>query len=229
MGRLEMPEIVARSSDRAVDLEALTYSSEMPLSLEEAFNKARRALSATKSFDEVKGIRDQAETLRAHAKRVKWSLDIQNQCAEIKLRAERKAGGILANMIKNTGQLLRGDMMSPRDKNATLAEMEISKKQSERWQRIYDIPEEAFENFLIQAIAGGIELSQAATLRLARDIKKQATPQDEDQIAQQRIEKIIRSLVALKRDLERTKAEQWSPSSREVVKNLLEDLLSSCK
>lgn len=57
------------------------------------FNKARQELELAKEIDEVKDIRDKAEALRVYIKQAGHSLDMQNQCAEIKIRAERKAGG----------------------------------------------------------------------------------------------------------------------------------------
>ena len=49
-------------------------------------------------MDEVKGIRDQAEALRRYARKGGESLQLQNDIAAIKLRAERKAGTLLADM-----------------------------------------------------------------------------------------------------------------------------------
>lgn len=59
-------------------------------------NQARQALALAKSIDEVKNIRDKAEALRAYAKQAGMGLEMQNECAEIKLRAERRAGEMLA-------------------------------------------------------------------------------------------------------------------------------------
>ena len=56
---------------------------------------------------------------------------MQNLCAEIKLRAERRAGGILGGMEKNRGgnpKLSHDVIGSP-----TLSDFGISKFQSHRW------------------------------------------------------------------------------------------------
>lgn len=47
----------------------------------------------------MKLIRDKAEALRQYIRQQKGSLEMQNQCAEIKLRAERRAGEMLAQDI----------------------------------------------------------------------------------------------------------------------------------
>ena len=55
------------------------------------FRKAKRELALVTRIDEVKEIRDKAEALRAYSKRAGESLEMQNNCAEIKIRAERRA------------------------------------------------------------------------------------------------------------------------------------------
>jgi len=58
------------------------------------------------------------------------SLLLQNQAAELKLRAERKAGGLLADMDLNKGTAApgRSNTMLPR-----LEDLGITKIQSSRW------------------------------------------------------------------------------------------------
>ena len=70
------------------------------------------------------------------------SLEMQNQCAEIKLRAERRGGEILKNMPKEPGK--RTDLTSSHDATK-LQEAGINKSQSSRWQQIAELPEEDFE------------------------------------------------------------------------------------
>ncbi len=60
------------------------------------FDTARLALEKVSTVDEVKSIRDKAEALRAYARQSGQSLEMQNRCAEIKLRAERRAREILS-------------------------------------------------------------------------------------------------------------------------------------
>jgi len=67
------------------------------------FNKAKKELALATKIDEVKEIRDKAEALRAYVKQVGESLEMQNQCAEIKVRAECKAGEMLAETVEHGG------------------------------------------------------------------------------------------------------------------------------
>ena len=57
---------------------------------------AERALAEAQTVDEIKAIRDKAEAVRAYAQTARLGLELHNLAAELKLRAERKAGQILA-------------------------------------------------------------------------------------------------------------------------------------
>jgi len=59
------------------------------------FENAKRELQLATNVDEVKDLRDKAEALRLYMKQAGESLWMQNQCAEIKVRAERRAGELL--------------------------------------------------------------------------------------------------------------------------------------
>ena len=67
------------------------------------FNKAKQELALAVSIDEVKDIRDKAEALRVYAKQAGESFQMQNQCAEIKIRAERRAGELIPEQIERGG------------------------------------------------------------------------------------------------------------------------------
>ena len=62
-------------------------------------------------------------------------------CAELKLRAERKAGEMLRAMPKHNGD--------PRLHDATrLADVGVTHIQSHRWQQVAAVPEPEFERHL---------------------------------------------------------------------------------
>ena len=74
------------------------------------FDRARQELEVAASVDEVKRIRDKAEALRQYAKQSRLSLDMQNRCAEIRIRAERRGGDMLREMEKHPpGPIPMGD------------------------------------------------------------------------------------------------------------------------
>lgn len=115
-------------------------------------SQARRAIAEAKSIDEVKDIRDKAEAVRVYAKQSGLSQDIVNDAAEIKIRAEYRAGQLLKEMEKNKGAVAggkkdgpRGHIVLPRDTSPTLSALGVSKNESSRWQMLATIPEEEFE------------------------------------------------------------------------------------
>ena len=96
------------------------------------FENAKRELQLATNVDEVKDLRDKAEALRLYMKQAGESLWMQNQCAEIKVRAERKAGELLKVTVKPGNPQLSHDVTIK-----TLPDG-ISRKQSSRWQAIAD-------------------------------------------------------------------------------------------
>ena len=136
------------------------------------FNQARKALEQAASIDEVKVIRDKAEAMRLYVKQAGESLVMQNHCAEIKVRAERKAGEMLLVTEKNKGTRLGGNIVQPPDDSPRLDDLGISKMQSFRWQLMASIPESIFEDHVREVINGGDrELTSAELLRMAKQLK----------------------------------------------------------
>ncbi|MBA7682493.1 hypothetical protein ES703_90843 [subsurface metagenome] len=134
-------------------------------------SRARQALALAKSIDEVKDIRDKAEALRAYAKQVGMGLEMQNECAEIKLRAERRAGEMLGEMgIKPGNPQLSHDAIIERP---TLSALGINLSQSHRWQLERSVPDEVFEKFVAETKAEAEELTSRGVLAIALRIKRQ--------------------------------------------------------
>lgn len=126
-------------------------------------SEAMKALSAAKTLDDVLQIRDQAEALRVYVKAASESLDAANAAAEIKLRAERKAGEMLAVMEKN-----KGSAVPTRSHDVTtLDDLGIDKMQASRWQREASVDEDAFVEYIFACQAEGREVTQSGLLKLA--------------------------------------------------------------
>lgn len=126
-------------------------------------SEAMKALSAAKTLDDVLQIRDQAEALRVYIKAASDSLEAANAAAEIKLRAERKAGEMLA-VMDNHG----GDRRSEsRSQAVTLNDLGIDKMQSSRWQRASRVEPDDFEEYLRDCQKNGREVTQAGLLKIA--------------------------------------------------------------
>ena len=145
------------------------------------FNQAYQAIMLAKSVDEVKEIRDKMEALRLYLKQQGESLEMQNACAEIKLRAERRAGELLKEMPKNEGG---GNGSNQHQKTATpntpqvvapkLSDMGITYSQSSRFQSIASIPVAIFEAQIIETKAKNYELTSAEMLKTAKELRRKA-------------------------------------------------------
>ncbi len=78
-------------------------------------------------------------------------LEMQNECAEIKLRAERRAGELLG---ENPDIHPGGDRRPLSHDVIKLSELGISLMQSHRWQMEASIPEKTFEQFIAETKGG---------------------------------------------------------------------------
>jgi hypothetical protein len=121
-----------------------------------------RAIDQAYRVDEVKDLRDKAMALEAYAKQAK-NTEAERRACEIRLRAERKAGSLLKTMAKSKERATRGgDRKSNRPQGSLkLADLGVSDKQSSKWQKLADVPDEEFE----QALSGDDKPSTGAILR----------------------------------------------------------------
>lgn len=129
-----------------------------------SIGKARKALAAASKLEDVLSIRDQAEALRVYMRAAAEGLEASNTAAEIKLRAERKAGAMLAAMEKNPGHRIGGNKVLP---PASLDDLGIDKMQSSRWQKEASVSEEDFEQYLHQCLEHSREVTQSGLLKIA--------------------------------------------------------------
>lgn len=141
------------------------------------FEAVKQALAEARSIDEIKQIRDKAEALRLYVKQQGDGLEMQNDIAEIKLRAERRAGELLAEMDKAKGgnpqfqSILEttGSTMLP----VVLEDLGIDKFQSSRWQLEAEVPLEEFERHVAEIKAAkDKELTSVGLRRLAQRLKQ---------------------------------------------------------
>jgi hypothetical protein len=128
------------------------------------YDSARRALAEACRVDDVKAIRDKAHAIAAYARQAK-DTEMVTWAMEIKVRAERRTGELLAGMEKQHGALGRPGpgrghkqkMDSPPDESvSTMKSLGITHNQSSQWQQLAQIPEPEFEKRLAGA-AGHVE------------------------------------------------------------------------
>ena len=98
-------------------------------------------------------LRNRAQALAAYFKAQGLGLEMQNDAAELKLSAERKAGTLLVEMDKNLGGQAEHESYPSHDATGRpppLAELGITRDQSSRWQLEASVPEERYERFLAE-------------------------------------------------------------------------------
>ena len=134
------------------------------------YEAALYALQEASTVDEVKDIRDQAEAVAAYARQARDTELIQ-RATEIKVRAERRAGQMLAEMPKNPGELRNSSPSHDgRATTPTLASLGITYNDSSRWQKLAGISDEKFEAAVAAAKDAAGQVTTATMLRAAAGI-----------------------------------------------------------
>lgn len=140
------------------------------------YEAARNALAEAHRVDEVKDIRDKAEAMAAYARQAKDSELIQ-YATEIKVRAERRCGELLARTEKNTGgRPLENPSDDARGSSPTLRDMGLTYDESSRYQQLAAMPADHFETAVATAKATAGEVTTAFMLREAKAAKPHGKP-----------------------------------------------------
>jgi hypothetical protein len=133
---------------------------------------AVRALAEARDVSEVKEVRDQAAAITRYLRQQRNGLEAQNQAAELKLRAERRLGELLACTVCHGGDRRSRCQRATLNGRGGLPDG-ISRTQSSRWQRVADIPAKVFETHLEETKGRGHELTTVGVLELARALGKE--------------------------------------------------------
>lgn len=165
------------------------------------YEAACRAVADAASIDEAKEFRDQGEAMRAYAKQAK-NKQLEVQAAEIRIRAERRIGELMAAQRDNgdmaKGAANAGWKETRVDSAPTLAEAGIDKNLADRARKYAAIPEQEF-NEIVGDWKGRVEQeNQRVTVNLlaagdrAAEQAKPAQPETDPETA-----KVMRELAKL--------------------------------
>lgn len=130
--------------------------------------QARTMLAEARDLNEVKEVIGKAEAIRHFLRQQGEAVEAQNLAAEIKVRAERRAGELLREMPKNAGAATRSHDVTASP--PTLSDLGVERMQSSRFQAVASIPEPLFEEHIAATKASGKPLTSNGTLRLAKQV-----------------------------------------------------------
>ena len=125
-------------------------------------SRARTALAQARTLEDFKGVRDCGEAaIRLAKARRDVGVEAIQEAQEIVRRAERQLGLMLPAVTGGRGRKEKSHDVT------FLSDLGIERMQSSRFQKIAQVPEEQFEEWICDCRALGEELTQAAVLRLA--------------------------------------------------------------
>lgn len=134
-------------------------------------DKAQAAIEQATGVPELKEIIDQAHVLEIYAQKVEASEILARRCVEIKLRAERKAGELVRQLVAERNWSTHPE--EGQNQSGTLASVGVTKSQSHVWQHIAALPDDTFN----MALAEG--KSESELVRMAKIVQREAEPQPE--------------------------------------------------
>lgn len=134
------------------------------------WEQAKRAIAECKNIDELKQIRNKAQALKAYAKQARESLEVQNNVAEIKIRAERRIGEFSKELPIGRGKV----KMTPHDGESFKTDIlkQAGIRHAERYEAIANLPEKDFEEHIKRVKQSNEELTTVGLIKLARQDTK---------------------------------------------------------
>jgi N6-adenosine-specific RNA methylase IME4 len=145
-----------------------------PPSLPALYEAAKRALAECRNVDDAKLLRDKALALVVFAAQARDKTLIQD-ATEIRLRAERRAGELLAEMKERGEREDRGGDRKSKSSGATLilpklTDLGVTKSQSSNWQRMAGLEAEAFEARVDRAKRKAINVLDGTSRRTRQEL-----------------------------------------------------------
>jgi hypothetical protein len=108
------------------------------------------------------------------SRKAQLSAEAQNDWAEYKLDAERKAGKVLV-VMQEAGELRIKGVVPREGGPLSLGDLGISSQTASKWRAITSLPEATYEAYKVSARAEG-EITEAGALRIAKAVKAQSQP-----------------------------------------------------
>jgi hypothetical protein len=179
--------------------------------------QAKGMLAEARDLADVREVIGKAEAIRHFLKQQGEALEAQNIAAEVKIRAERRAGELLQGMDRAAIGRPQKTSHDARVIEPTLSDLGIGYSQSSRYQAIASVPDEAFEGHIEEAKAKGVPLTTNGALRLARRI---ASPPEPPAAPEWRVDEAVDELI----DALRQMFDAWPAPKRHIFGVKLRDI-----
>lgn len=125
-------------------------------------NKAEAALANASDIVDILDLRTMAKAVEVVALAESFG-DVAQQAKIFQLKAERRAGLWLSDNIQRGG--------NSKSHHVTLADIEVSRKDSSRWQLMATVDEERFNDWIDDRVATGQEVTAGGLRNYARNIQ----------------------------------------------------------
>jgi hypothetical protein len=115
------------------------------------YDQMCHAIAEAHAIDEVRHIHNNVVAVQAYAHQAR-NFEIEQMAAEIRVRAEIRAGELLAEMkrlgFRETGRPPKGTKIGAPTSRVKLSDMGITRTESTKWQRLAKIPKPQIERLL---------------------------------------------------------------------------------
>jgi hypothetical protein len=142
----------------------------LPVRTDDRLDVARAAalIAGCGNLDDLREIRDKAKAIQTCDRTRRAGVAAQQDAAEVVLRAERRLGELCKEVTggKAGGRAHRHDAPS---NSVLLQDLDITKAQSSRWQKLAAVPETVFKQHVIDTRARCEKLTMAGTIAAAFD------------------------------------------------------------
>ena len=128
-----------------------------------------KALEIARTVPEVKLIRDQAKAISDYFKQQKTCVSAGQDAAELQLRSERKLGELIPEQFpKGATKGHKGQKPMKSQPATSLVDSGISKTQSSRWQKVAEVPEPDFNDYVAAMRSVSKEPSTSGVIRVRK-------------------------------------------------------------
>lgn len=147
------------------------------------WDKLRTEIEQAKDIQELSAMSNKLEAIRIMAKQSKASLEVQNKIAEYRLRVERKKGEWLKENIQHDGA--KGIGVST--ESTHLKDIGITRDESSKSQRIANLDEKQFEEYIQETKETNKEVTLAGVVKLAKQIIREDKIEEQKEILKKEV------------------------------------------